>query len=420
MMSQNELSAFRPEPSRYKYEALDQSKHRIRLIRFLSPRGADHTVVPIELSLKVYNLEQENAPPYIGLSYTWGTHHPDHIQGPDRDVFIDGAAHQVTENLWEFFRHYALVEPGDLVLKINEANASNRSVQPLFDAPEYFWVDQICIDQDDMEDKQNEVSKMGEIYSGATFVLSWLGPHDETSVVACKVLQKAQEGLYPQDRSWRVPRDGNCSSLFERTYWRRLWIIQELVLPLRENVYILGPSVFSMAWYTVRNIAQYRGFGLKWSSHWRNDFYDSIQELRATRPCDHTTTLWDTIIKAYQYTTGFEDYVHPESSQWRCSRPQDTIYGLMGLVSPKFRLDVDYSKSTRDLYIDVLRSGISLGKDALTFSDIDDGGLSAIELRTFLLDSLRESLDLALGITGRDDRQINALFEEAKAIFDDC
>jgi hypothetical protein len=43
------------------------------------------------------------------------------------------------------------------------------------------WVDQVCIDQRNVPEKNAQVAKMGEIYRLASLVLIWLGPASEDS-----------------------------------------------------------------------------------------------------------------------------------------------------------------------------------------------------------------------------------------------
>jgi hypothetical protein len=43
------------------------------------------------------------------------------------------------------------------------------------------WIDSICINQLDSVEKSSQVGKMGQNYSEAALVLSWLGPEDSKS-----------------------------------------------------------------------------------------------------------------------------------------------------------------------------------------------------------------------------------------------
>jgi hypothetical protein len=56
-----------------------------------------------------------------------------------------------------------------------------------------FWVDALCINQEDVAEKNCQVGMMGEIYAGAELVIAWLGSATEDSDLAMKLLE---EGLY--------------------------------------------------------------------------------------------------------------------------------------------------------------------------------------------------------------------------------
>jgi hypothetical protein len=52
----------------------------------------------------------------------------------------------------------------------------------------YFWIDAICINQDNKTEKTSEVSKMADIYRSAASVLVWLGEYDEYSGQAIELI----------------------------------------------------------------------------------------------------------------------------------------------------------------------------------------------------------------------------------------
>jgi Heterokaryon incompatibility protein (HET) len=39
----------------------------------------------------------------------------------------------------------------------------------------HFWIDAICIDQDNVAERNDQVSKMGRIYQDAEEVIAWMG-----------------------------------------------------------------------------------------------------------------------------------------------------------------------------------------------------------------------------------------------------
>jgi hypothetical protein len=128
------------------------------------------------------------------------------------------------------------------------------------------WIDRVCIDQNDTHDKSEQVLSMGKIYSQATRVYAWLGEanpemdcifdvlttfRDRKREVKLPVHFDAAEqlsyyrGLFREiysGRAGHVPRKKRTDDprlhdefnwlrpFYFQPYWRRVWIVQELVL----------------------------------------------------------------------------------------------------------------------------------------------------------------------------------------------
>lgn len=116
--------------------------------------------------------------------------------------------------------------------------------------PRLLWVDALCINQEDTVERQNQVAKMGEIYNMARRVVVWVGPELEPNMgskkaqrddtlIALSFLEdtkrKSIRDFMPSkkvalkfkghDRTWMA-----LLNFCRRSYWARLWIIQEVVL----------------------------------------------------------------------------------------------------------------------------------------------------------------------------------------------
>lgn len=65
------------------------------------------------------------------------------------------------------------------ILTITQSSAAVLRRLRLLDQPRYVWIDRICINQDDLEDKQHQISKMKPVYEKASRVLIWLGHVDQ-------------------------------------------------------------------------------------------------------------------------------------------------------------------------------------------------------------------------------------------------
>ncbi|KAI0017155.1 heterokaryon incompatibility protein-domain-containing protein [Xylariomycetidae sp. FL0641] len=151
---------------------------------------------------------------YEALSYCWG----DPLD--TTRIELEGNAFAVTKNLHCGLRHIRL--PG-------------RS--------RYLWIDSICIHQADIDERNEQVKKMKEIYKSASHVLIWLGGYSPESPghvakLFRHVTTLATAGQDPgavqalirklgYDELWRLHSD--LASFLEGKKWfTRMWIIQEV------------------------------------------------------------------------------------------------------------------------------------------------------------------------------------------------
>jgi len=137
---------------------------------------------------------------YDALSYMWG----DATQTDQ--VVVDGAAIPVAWNLTralEYLRDFAGSEP----LRI--------------------WIDAICIDQNNLEERAEQVAMMRSVYHNASCVRIWINEpsldEDSTAVAALQSFKLGPEaefyGLHDEPRFWdpMVP-------MFNNGYWDRIWM----------------------------------------------------------------------------------------------------------------------------------------------------------------------------------------------------
>jgi hypothetical protein len=144
------LSAFAHAP-------LPDSKTHIRLLEI--PQGKYKR--PIIFKLTTWRLDV--APPYYAVSYTWG----DPTQ--TIDITVDNQRMEVRQNC-EYVLHQAFA------LRTNEL--------------QYYWIDAICIDQDNLQERGHQVSLMGQLYKRASHVLACVGPHSDDSQFLFRMCKK--------------------------------------------------------------------------------------------------------------------------------------------------------------------------------------------------------------------------------------
>ena len=105
----------------------------------------------------------------------------------------------------------------------------------------WLWIDAICIDQRNAEEKKLQVASMGRIYRSAGALILWLGQGDAATDHAFDLsadLQIAADNRHIFKQVCNVNSDLTTSILtalrsFQQVarspYWTRLWIVQELV-----------------------------------------------------------------------------------------------------------------------------------------------------------------------------------------------
>ncbi|PQE33433.1 heterokaryon incompatibility protein [Rutstroemia sp. NJR-2017a WRK4] len=76
------------------------------------------------------------------------------------------------------------------------------------DRPRSIWIDQLCINQNDIEERAQQVSMMTEIYSNASAVNIWLGDRDPTTEAGMRVVRDIH------NFSVRVCKGGDACTCF--------------------------------------------------------------------------------------------------------------------------------------------------------------------------------------------------------------
>ncbi|KAI1439855.1 heterokaryon incompatibility protein-domain-containing protein [Annulohypoxylon stygium] len=238
------------------------------------------------------------------------------------------------------------------------------------DQSRFLWVDAICIDQTNTEERGHQVSHMGDFYRRATRVVVWLGRDENDQVqrsiaaikeIVAQCLGQEESVLRSRDELWRlIPEhlpeglqhydEDSLKALswfFSRSWFSRLWVIQEVIS--NPNVEVLcGGSRIS--WDVVALAATYI---------WRHRHTEVYRRL----VLDHSLTF-----NIYYMRRRFwhRHVSLPSLLNWgrffNATESLDRVYGLMAL--PSFANSdlcwiADYTKSKLDLYQDVAYKCIS-------------------------------------------------------------
>lgn len=139
------------------YEPLDTTSNQIRLLELLPSENPSIFTwggyLPndrIVCRLMVKNLD--DSPSYEALSYTWGN--ADYT----KSIRLEGHSVLIRTNL------------ADALMSLRHPTQSR-----------ILWTDALCINQQDVRERNHQVGQMGKIYSQAAEVLVWLGDGDRMS-----------------------------------------------------------------------------------------------------------------------------------------------------------------------------------------------------------------------------------------------
>jgi len=183
------------------------------------------------LSGKLVQVSIEDEDGYEAISYTWGA------QPPVVVIEVDSSLVAIGPNLALLLRRL------------------RHEVQP-----RRLWVDTLCINQGDNDEKQAEMRRMDDIYRKASCTTIWLGEEDLATAPAFELLRDLDQIMdqhwnevawWPtreqlQARGLPVPEDPKwtaLSSFLNNQWFLRTWILQEAALS--QNPWIRqGPHTF--------------------------------------------------------------------------------------------------------------------------------------------------------------------------------
>ncbi|PWY71802.1 HET-domain-containing protein [Aspergillus sclerotioniger CBS 115572] len=200
----------------------------------------------IQLNLQVVDLEQ-NPPPFQALSYTWGSPFLDDELAREYDseshpryISLNGRKVEVRRNLFEFIQrwdsspesiHDNHFEASLPVKHLEDSDDSFSHTKGLETKPvTYLWVDALCINQDDLIERKEQVMLMSRIYTKATMVLVWLGIEDESVEHAVEFVNDLQTESYGEAMNHSDRVQAAADWWRNRTWFTRAWVIQEVAL----------------------------------------------------------------------------------------------------------------------------------------------------------------------------------------------
>lgn len=367
------------------YETFNKS-----IERFKANKGpfAAESETPRTSHGRLETVSLESEPRYTALSYVWG-------DPSDRVSFVlDGHHVLITRNL-----------------------ALALQALQLDDEPLVLWIDAICINQNDPEEKSGQVLRMKDIYASASLVIVWLGSAATVTDVAMDMLnayyeiqphgtgldltarhtyrirdEQRQELLEQSPEFKRLIESDSILTLFKvmrflmtREWWYRVWVVQEFCFG-REVWFACGSKKLKVAVFDhaimVLNLflnvsvahdvytAEQRISTSKRDLPKRLDKKDDAMEVEHAinflkQRLYHQDSLEEKKNRSLlDLLITFYINVQPRT-RLRSTDPKDKLYGLLSIASDMEQLNIipDYSKKgVEEIYTEAAAKILSLGR----------------------------------------------------------
>ena len=350
---------------------LSRDRNEIRLLRLvLKPRET------IRLEPEVHELGADCLP-YVALSYTWGS------EVDPAAIVLGGHPFLVRRNLYNFLQAYS-----ECLVKANVAMTTrNHAAEPgihLMGLPHefcttYIWIDQICINQESIGERNHQVQLMRLIYTHAVGVICWLGNDEEVKLelqrLHCEYVRKnhtngaSSGGLDPRPSEAQVPK------LEQNPYWKRVWIVQEVMLA--EQIVVM----------VCDKVLEWRELDWYYEAYFQRTTYHNLRV---------TSFAFDRRLRR-QMVADEPDHGHgvPTSNDqelasllWKysdsqCGDHRHKVYGLLGLMSSNISVEVDYNLSRKEVFESVVKFFVEHD-----MSNLDRSGILEPESGETILDIL--------------------------------
>ncbi|TRX93421.1 hypothetical protein FHL15_005696 [Xylaria flabelliformis] len=367
------------------YPQLATTHKTIRLVQILSKPEERPRV-----SLQEVSLFEPPPPSYRCLSYTWGDPLDRSLSSPgnhmpmssERDHYVendkDGSVIKVTENLVDALQQISRIQCSDDKGQISS-----------------WWVDAICINQEDDNEKNAQVAVMDQIYQKAESVLIWLGKEDEHTGVAIKVLESLASVSPTLAKTPRTLRSFNMDSFrildslyglctdigmqdvqlqdlvhyaafLERKWFTRMWVVQESFFSAATTVFCGQCEIkWAMIQDSSRVLAQtgmdtllkaYVGYATQYSL--------DVDAIRLPDNRLSNQLIFGSLQRGTGEAIGLGQLLS-YSRSFEASNPRDKVYAVLGLwkytrSDGLGRIDItpDYNKDTSNVYIEATIAAI--------------------------------------------------------------
>ncbi|KAE8363439.1 heterokaryon incompatibility protein-domain-containing protein [Aspergillus caelatus] len=294
---------------------------------------------PLVCRLNIESLEETSSPVYAALSYCWGTDlYSSWLYALPPDVPFDRRM-QWQDDRWE-----------DLIQQCKGFRIGENLKRALLrlrrdDESITLWVDAICINQKNEEEKTQQLLQMAKVYRMANYVCVWLGEadSDKRSNRAMRFIPKIMDFAF-LERAVNDERHAEnwyaLAELMRDRWFSRRWVVQEISLAKEASVYCgemavpwteFADAVSILVTYQEKIKGLFKG--------WREGVQTlgEVQSFGANKLLQATTRLFQRDAKgvARKPLKGIE-YLVTSLSTFDASKLRDIVYSLVSIASDTY------------------------------------------------------------------------------------
>lgn len=341
----------------FTYTSLPDATKQLRLLSFDASSSETH------LSCQLSTYELADCPNYFAISYCYGD------ASLRAAITINGKGTDINRNGWQ---------------ALQQARQHNQ-------ADSFYWLDSLCINQTDLDEKAIQVHKIGAIFTGASEVLAYFGPESDDSDFFMQVLAKLpqQDHAQPIMTQWRALEDeeqqrvvdwlvslgsdferfANALKAFgKRQFFWRVWIYQEMYLAAKVRM-ICGTEVANMqalseitlvcsrlhydpkeAQAPLRKMLEDAGISLRMSDPILGELHTMVTQLHRDNQAP----------RMLRYGLATFSTVQMALSNLQCADARDNVFATLALFGTSCNILPDYKISQFQLALKILRECPSL------------------------------------------------------------
>jgi hypothetical protein len=307
---------------------------------------------------------------YTALSYAWGEQHDTHE-----------------------------IRIGNRPLKIGSNLESALQDLRRRDRPIRLWVDAICINQDDVNERNHQVQQMRSIYSSALDTVIYLGSetgcntefsawnflerHAAWAMNANRDIDPGRPAKIEKRTAFRGGLEDVEIDVLIRPWFRRLWVFQEVVLSQTLSVQcgsrrISWDDFCKIILLSPRHHDPY-GFSLGHIHRIEivRDMFQARCAYQELYGMVYVPPPWRAQVRTYTHNPLDILNLLQRTRRLGSSDPRDKIFGLLGVAAgidvDHWRFAIDYSQDCRTVYINFARNILYATKNYDILSYLDHG-----------------------------------------------